>query len=69
MTIEGIAEVAIKALVGGDGAQITVHNAPLGIVPDHAPIVHETLTFKYNDTEEHSHSGTVGQASAFSYQP
>ena len=69
LAIEGIADVETHSLEGMDGKQVTVNNPPLCIAPGHPAIVHETKTFSYKDKEEHSHSGTVGLASGFSYQP
>lgn len=69
MTIEDIASVKTTAMEGADGGPITVNNPPLAVAPGFSPIVHNTEMASYSHEEEHSHSGTTGLGSAFSYQP
>lgn len=69
MDIEGVGSVKTKRLKGADGNEVTVVNPPLAVAPGYPLVVHETESLSYSGKDEHSHSGTVGFASPFSYQP
>ena len=69
LTVEGIAAMAVEAIEGGDGSEVTISNNPLGVVPGVPPVVARSSQLSYNDHGmEWEISGKNGYFSTFSYE-
>lgn len=70
LKVEGVGSVAMDALEGEDGGDVTVNNHPLAVAPGFPIIVHKSEKLVYNDHgQQWEQSGTVGLAANFAYQP
>ena len=69
LTVEGIAAMAVEAIEGGDGSEVTISNNPLGVVPGVPVVVARASRLSYNDHGmEWEISGKNGYFSKFSYE-
>ena len=70
LKVEGVGSIAMNALEGADGGDVTVNNHPLAVAPGFPIIVHKSEKLEYNDHgQQWEQSGTVGLAADFAYQP
>lgn len=70
MIVKDVGEVKMNAVQGADGGDVLVINNPLAVSPGFPTVVHESENIEYHGYDKNwQHSGTVGLAAPFEYQP